>query len=165
RITVETGPSDRGQHAHAVRKNKEKRRRRLRCAKPSARQPKPRRMRSKRPASLEGYWFRETPPSLRRVAGMRALDAWIQVGAERRQQGRVRAHQRGGARRHAHPHGRSEGQLRHRDRARQAGRGQSASGVTDPRIGPDKPKATTLGFLEAERFSTRMPHWIATVTR
>src|SRR5262249_45409405 len=48
RITVETGPSDREQHAHAPRKNKEKRRRRLRCAKPSARQPKPRRMRSKR---------------------------------------------------------------------------------------------------------------------
>ena len=41
-------PSDRGQHAHAPRINKEKRRRRLRCAKPSARQPKPRRMRSKR---------------------------------------------------------------------------------------------------------------------
>src|SRR5262245_35702363 len=54
RITVETGPSDRGQHVHAPRKNKEKRRRRLRCAKPSARQPKPRRMRSKRPGSLEG---------------------------------------------------------------------------------------------------------------
>src|SRR5262249_34468415 len=66
RITVETGRSDRGQHAHAPRKNKEKRRRRLRCAKPSARLPKPRRMRSKRPGSLEGYWFRETPPSLRR---------------------------------------------------------------------------------------------------
>src|SRR5947208_13076480 len=77
RIIVETGTSDRGQHAHAPRKNKEKRRRRLRCAKPSARQQKPRRMRSKRPASLEGYWFRETPPSLRRVAGLRALDAWI----------------------------------------------------------------------------------------
>src|SRR5262249_4586314 len=43
---------------------KEKRRRRLRCAKPIARQPKPRRMRSKRQGSLEGYWFRETPPFL-----------------------------------------------------------------------------------------------------
>src|SRR5262245_20352904 len=64
RITVETEPSDRGQHAHAPRKDKEKRRRRLRCAKPSASQPKPRRMRSKRPGSLEGYWFRETPPFL-----------------------------------------------------------------------------------------------------
>src|SRR5262249_59576150 len=64
RITVETARSDRGQHAHALRKNKEKRRRRLRCAKPSARQPKPRRMRSKRPGSLEGCWFRETPPLL-----------------------------------------------------------------------------------------------------
>src|SRR5262249_15005956 len=59
RITVETGPSDRGQPAHAPRKSKEKRRRRLPCAKPSARQRKPRRMRSKRPGSLEGYWFRE----------------------------------------------------------------------------------------------------------
>src|SRR5262249_3525602 len=64
RITSETGPSDRGQHAHEPRKKKEKRRRRLRCEKPSARQPKPRRMRSKRPGSLEGYWFRETPPFL-----------------------------------------------------------------------------------------------------
>src|SRR5215467_3249524 len=77
RITVETGPSDRGQHAHAPRKNKEKRRRRLRCAKPSARQPKPRRVRSKRPGSLEGYWFRETPPSLRRecLQDLRSLSA------------------------------------------------------------------------------------------
>jgi len=40
---------------------------------------------------------------------------WV-YRAERRQQGRVRAHQRGGARRHAHPGGRPEGQLRHRDR-------------------------------------------------
>src|SRR5262249_24019300 len=64
RITVESGRSDREQHAHEPRKNKEKRRRRLRCAKPSARLPKPRRMRSKRPGSLEGYWFRETPPLL-----------------------------------------------------------------------------------------------------
>src|SRR5262249_53661412 len=53
RIIVETGPSDRGRHARAPRKNKEKRRRRPRNAKPSARQPKPRRTRSKRPGSLE----------------------------------------------------------------------------------------------------------------
>src|SRR5215471_16537058 len=62
RIIVETGPSDREWHAHAPRKNRGKRRRRLRSAKPSARPPKPRRMRSKRPSSLEGYRFRETPP-------------------------------------------------------------------------------------------------------
>src|SRR5260370_41088545 len=67
RITVETGPSDRGQHAHAPRKNKEKRRRRLRCAKPSARQAKPRLIRPKRPGSLEGDWIRELPPFLGRT--------------------------------------------------------------------------------------------------
>src|SRR5215475_5524469 len=39
----------RGQHAHAPRKNKAKRRR-LRCAKPSARQPQPRRMTNDRTA-------------------------------------------------------------------------------------------------------------------
>src|SRR5438067_11763617 len=59
RIIVETGPSDRGWHAHAPRKNKEKRRRRLRCAKPSVRPPTPRRMRRKRPGRVEGYWFAE----------------------------------------------------------------------------------------------------------
>ena len=49
----------------------------------------------------------------------------------------VFVHISGRARRHAHPHGRPEGQLRHRDRAGQAGGGQSASRVTDAWIGPD----------------------------
>src|SRR5262252_3004819 len=77
RITVETGPSDRGQHAHAPRKNKEKRRRRLRCAKPSARQPKPRRMRSKRPGSLEGLLVpRNTAIAVQRMwQDLRSLSA------------------------------------------------------------------------------------------
>src|SRR5208337_3089441 len=47
RITVETGLNDRGQHAHGARKNKERRTRRLCCAKLSATQPKPRQMTSK----------------------------------------------------------------------------------------------------------------------
>jgi hypothetical protein len=53
RITVETGLNDRGQHAHGARKNKERRTRRLRCAKLSARQPKPLQMTSK----ANGYIF------------------------------------------------------------------------------------------------------------
>jgi len=55
RITVETGPSDRGWRAHGPRKNKKRRRRRRRSAKPSARRPNPRRMKNHRPTSREGY--------------------------------------------------------------------------------------------------------------
>src|SRR5262249_32871888 len=64
RITVETGPSDRGQHAHVPRKNKEKKEEKAALRKAEREAAKPRRMRSKRPGSLEGYWFRETPPFL-----------------------------------------------------------------------------------------------------
>src|SRR2546421_5821385 len=57
---------------------------------------------------------------------------WIHP-ARRWLEGRVRAHQRSRARRHAHVDGRPEGQLRSHHRARQAGGGQSLARVTLPR--------------------------------
>src|SRR5262245_20726772 len=52
-ITAETGLSDRGLHAHEPRTSKERGRRRLHCAKPSAPQPKLRLMTTKLAEMLE----------------------------------------------------------------------------------------------------------------
>jgi hypothetical protein len=52
-ITAETGLNDRGPHAHEPRTSKERGRRRLHCAKPSATQLKLRRMTNKLAETLE----------------------------------------------------------------------------------------------------------------
>src|SRR5262245_43187737 len=76
---------------------------------------------------------------------------WIHR-AERRQQGRVRAHQRGRARRHAHAGRRPEGSY---DIVTLSG-ARRPQAICKPRsrrlIGPDPPEAATLAF-DAERFS------------
>ena len=70
-ITGETGLNDRGRRAHGPRKNKEGRRRSLRCAKLSATQPKSHRITSK--AKRVGSRFsgvaRDRGPCAENVAG------------------------------------------------------------------------------------------------